>query len=194
MVYNKSMENTFKPTYLYIKQHLLTKKLYFGKTTKDPVKYLGSGKHWKRHIKEHGKEFIETLWYCLFLDQEELTKFALMFSELHNIVNNELWLNLKIEDGLMGGATTNGRKLSLETRKKIGFKAVGRKDSPATKIKRSISHMGNKNAVGSKGNSGHRYPILQCPYCFKMGGGGHMKLYHFDNCEVYRKEVKWNCL
>ena len=74
---------SFTPTYLYIKQHSITGKLYFGKTTsKDPVRYLGSGKHWLRHIKVHGKEHIETLWYCLFTEQEELTKFALLFSEM----------------------------------------------------------------------------------------------------------------
>ena len=38
-----------KPTYLYIKQHSVTKLKYFGKTTKkDPVKYLGSGIYCKK--------------------------------------------------------------------------------------------------------------------------------------------------
>ena len=58
-----------KPTYLYIKQHKITKLKYFGKTTKDPNKYLGSGKHWIRHIKKHGLE-IDTIWYQLFTDEK----------------------------------------------------------------------------------------------------------------------------
>lgn len=37
---------------LYIKIHNVTGLKYFGKTTKNnPEKYTGSGKHWKRHIK-----------------------------------------------------------------------------------------------------------------------------------------------
>jgi len=40
----------FQPTYLYIKQHTKTGKLYFGKTGNDPEKYLGSGTRWKRHL------------------------------------------------------------------------------------------------------------------------------------------------
>lgn len=52
----------YTPTYLYIKQHTITGKLYFGKTIKDPEKYMGSGTHWKRHINKHGKEHVETLW------------------------------------------------------------------------------------------------------------------------------------
>ena len=52
-----------KPTYLYIKQHTKTGLLYFGKTVNDPNKYHGSGKRWVKHIKKHGKQYIETLWY-----------------------------------------------------------------------------------------------------------------------------------
>ena len=44
----------FKPTYLYIKQHSITGKLYLGKTTKQNlIKYTGSGKYWLRHLKVH---------------------------------------------------------------------------------------------------------------------------------------------
>lgn len=38
---------TFEPTYLYIKQHSITGKLYFGKTVKNPEKYNGSGSPWR---------------------------------------------------------------------------------------------------------------------------------------------------
>lgn len=33
----------YKPTYLYIKVHSITGMKYFGKTTKNPIKYDGSG-------------------------------------------------------------------------------------------------------------------------------------------------------
>lgn len=94
---------TFTPTYLYIKQHSVTGLLYFGKTTKiNPNKYAGSGKHWLRHIKKHGRKYIETLWYCLFIDQIELIKFATNFSIQENIVESELWANIINENGLDG--------------------------------------------------------------------------------------------
>lgn len=44
----------FRPTFLYIKQHTITGKLYFGKTSKNLDKmlsYKGSGKYWLDHIK-----------------------------------------------------------------------------------------------------------------------------------------------
>jgi hypothetical protein len=51
----------FKPTWLYIKQHNLTKLKYFGKTiNKDPVKYKGSGKHWTRHINKYGNDVMDS--------------------------------------------------------------------------------------------------------------------------------------
>lgn len=121
--------STFKPTYLYIKQHSITGKLYFGKTIKNPMKYLGSGKLWLRHIKTHGKEYVETLWYCLYYDLDELSKFALMYSEQENIVESDEWLNLKFENGLDGGSSVgigngvvgkkikNRKRISQESRK-----------------------------------------------------------------------------
>jgi len=92
-----------KPTYLYIKQHKITGLKYFGKTTKDPLTYLGSGKHWRRHIKKHGIKFVETIWHQLFINKEELIKYALDFSKNFDIVNSKEWANLKEENGLDGG-------------------------------------------------------------------------------------------
>ena len=190
--------NNFQPTYLYIKQHSVTKKCYFGKTAKlDPIKYLGSGTRWLRHIKLHRKEFVETLWYCLFLDQEELTKFALMFSEQQDVVKSEDWLNMKIEDGLDGRdpASMVGNKYALGSKGPLGFKhtpetcaiqsaistgnknALGFKHTTETCIKVSIGLMGNKNSLG------YEHPKVICPYCKLEGASNLMKRYHFDNCK-----------
>jgi len=49
-------------THLYIKRHVETGMMYFGKTSKkDPYAYNGSGVLWKRHIKKHGDN-IQTIW------------------------------------------------------------------------------------------------------------------------------------
>lgn len=92
----------FKPTFLYIKQHSITGLLYFGKTTKNPEKYKGSGKHWKRHLNKHGSRHVTTLWYCLFYDHKDCSDFAIMFSEINSIVESEDWANLIAENGTDG--------------------------------------------------------------------------------------------
>jgi hypothetical protein len=93
-----------KLTHLYIKQHSVTGLKYFGKTTKeDPVSYLGSGIHWKRHIKKHGTEHVKTLWYQSFQDEKSLIDYATKFSKENNIVESKEWANLKEENGLDGG-------------------------------------------------------------------------------------------
>ncbi len=60
--------------------------LYFGKTQRTDVeKYTGTGNYWLKHLKIHGKQYIETLWYCLFYDKKEIEKFALNFCIQENI-------------------------------------------------------------------------------------------------------------
>lgn len=124
----------FKPTYLYIKQHLITGKLYFGKTTqKDPVKYKGSGSYWKNHLKCHGDKVV-TLWYELFTDKDELVKFATTFSDEMNIVESQSWANQQTENGL---DVRLGVKFSTETIQKLSDSHKGRKHSDETKQKMS---------------------------------------------------------
>lgn len=90
-------------TYLYIKEHSLTGLKYLGKTANDPYKYSGSGKHWMRHIKKHGKEHIKTLWVSEpFTNKDLLVEFATFMSQELNIVNSDKWANLIVENGLDG--------------------------------------------------------------------------------------------
>jgi hypothetical protein len=97
--------DNFKPTFLYIKQHTETGKLYFGKTTKKNVeRYTGSGIHWGRHTTAHGKDKVVTLWYCLFTDIETLVGTAVTMSEIMDITGSDDWLNFKPENGLDGGS------------------------------------------------------------------------------------------
>ena len=143
----------FHPTYLYVKQHSITKKCYFGKTTKiDPIKYLGSGKYWRRHIKKYGVEFVETLWFKLFTDEHECTSIALLFSEQQDIVSSKVWLNMIPENGM--GGSPNGVKHSQASRNKMSLAAEGNKKrlginhSQESKDKMSVSKIGNKHLLG----------------------------------------------
>ena len=141
----------FKPTYLYIKRHSVTGMLYFGKTTQNPEKYYGSGTRWKYHISNHGKEHVETLWYCLFLDFETINSFALAFSLENKIVESDVWANLVIEDcvgGKCGPMPAEVRaKISVakqvtsdKTRERMRLSSKKRAaPSEETRLKRSIS-------------------------------------------------------
>lgn len=164
-----SIYREFKPTYLYIKQHTVTGKLYFGKTTrnhKSLLAYTGGGTIWKRHIRKHGKEYVETLWYCLFYDEASIKEFALMCSEQWNIVESESWANLIVENGLNGTAVGHpggmkGKKHSKETRKLMSESAgrgknhhsFGLKHSEETKLNMSINRTGENNAMFGKKHS-----------------------------------------
>lgn len=185
----------FIPTYLYIKQHSITGKLYFGKTfdKRGPIKYPGSGTIWKRHIKKHSKEHVVTLWFYLFESKEELIEFALKFSNEMNIVNSDQWLNLIPENGL-GGYSFNGKTHTKETKIKMAKSAkASNHRNPENNLNRSKSLTGNSNALGlihsnkSKlkmrlAKIGSTQNIITCPHCQKSGGNT-MKRWHFDNCK-----------
>lgn len=207
---SKSIYQEFKPTYLYIKQHSITGKLYFGKTTnKNPEKYPGSGTMWKCHYKKHGKEFIVTLWCELFDNKEEIQEFALSFSKNMNIVESDSWLNLISENGLHGGSDagmhrsnearermsvaqlkvdrTNfispmtGKHHSTKSRKIMSEKATGRKRTTEENVAMSIA---------CRGINTEKQEIVECPHCNKIGGICLMHRYHFNNCKMKDINVK----
>lgn len=109
--------------FLYVKQHNLTGLKYFGKTTrKDPARYLGSGKYWKRHIKKYGYD-ISTINIWSFNTLEEASEFAIKFSVEHNIVESSEWANLIIENAADGGV--KGYKHTKESRLKMSESSKG---------------------------------------------------------------------
>ena len=198
-------------TYLYIKQHSVTGKLYFGKTIRNPEKYLGSGVHWLNHIRKHGTKHVVNLWYYLFETKEECTEFAIEFSNKMNIVESDQWLNLCVENGIGGPI---GYKHSDYNKNKISEKSLNRKWSEQSKLKASKSHSGKPKSEEHKANlrgpksdehkanmrkpksttenmKGPRGPIknphvwieVTCPHCGLNGKGTNMKRYHFDKCK-----------
>ena len=143
------MKSTFKPTYLYIKQHTQTGMKYFGKTSRTEKflieQYNGSGKHWTNHIKKHGTT-IQTTWYELFDDEKDCMEFAIFFSEEMNIVKSKQWANEKPENGINGGS--NGRpgwNPGNQTRELWKQQRTGKIASNATKQLMSDKQIGEKN-------------------------------------------------
>ena len=98
------MSDLFNPTWLYVKVHNKTGLKYLGKTIQNPYFYDGSGKHWKSHLKKHGKD-ITTLWVHKYDDQSLLKEEALFFSKIYDVVNSKEWANKIVEDGSTGGNT-----------------------------------------------------------------------------------------
>lgn len=189
----------FIPTYLYIKQHSITGKLYFGKTTsKNLEKYLGSGIRWTNHIKKHGKNFVTTVWYCVFFDKESIQEFALNFSRQERIVESGEWLNLKDENGLDGGFSEQCRIASIKAntgkihKPEVGLarsrKLKGRPRTEAAKLslrkpKSDTSNMRASKSDSHKDNMKQPQLLVICPHCNKTGGHKTMPRWHFDNCK-----------
>jgi hypothetical protein len=165
----------FIPTYLCIKQHAITGKLYLCKTTKkDPIKYKGSGKHWKSHIKKHGKEHVVTLWYQLYDNVFDLVADSLGMSIAFNIIKSDSWLNLIFESGLHGG---NRGRNSNEINSKIRNSLLGHKLSEETKLKisKTLTGQPSKNkgkhlSIDTKNKlslalKGKIHPRIICEIC-----------------------------
>lgn len=180
---------TFKPTFLYLKQHSITGKRYFGKTSRSEHdllnNYHGSGVYWNNHINKHGKEHVMTVWYELFTEQSDIVDFATFFSESEDIVNSLRYANSTPEDGLNGWAI--GNTLGLLHKDKLkGPQTVEHREklSKANKDK----PQGPQTAEHSRKISESKKDIPQkqvvCPHCSKSGGISMMYRWHFDNCKL----------
>lgn len=134
--------------YLYVKQHSITKLKYFGKTMKrDPFKYLGSGTRWLKHINKHGKNQVVTLDVWGFDDEELCSRFALEFSEKHNIVDSAEWANLRPENGIDGLPANFNGHMTPERRKQhsIRWKENNPNNLPGAREKMRARVLGDKN-------------------------------------------------
>ena len=119
---------------LYVKTHNITGLKYFGKTVKNPFKYRGSGKYWKRHLAKHGNN-VTTEVVAVFDNEEDASAFAIEFSLKNNIVEDESWANLIVEnakDGLpvghKGHVFTEDQKIAMSIASKAFWARDGVKE------------------------------------------------------------------
>lgn len=92
-----------KPTRLYIKQCPHCGLKYFGKSTQDNIEhYQGSGIRWRQHLEKHGVEPVH-LWNSDWYYDKSISRFALKFSRINQIVKSTKWANLVEENGINGG-------------------------------------------------------------------------------------------
>lgn len=101
---------SIRPTRLYIKQCPHCGLKYFGKSTQEDIeRYNGSGTRWINHLKYHNVDPVH-LWTSEWYNDTSISKFALRFSRMNNIVSSESWANLKEENGLNGGFDSSSAK------------------------------------------------------------------------------------
>lgn len=99
-------EDLKAPTRLYIKQCSHCHLKYFGKSSqKDLHNYRGSGIYWTKHLDRHNASS-KHLWNSEWYYDTSIIRFAKKFSAINNIVESNEWANLRIEDGMDGGDTS----------------------------------------------------------------------------------------
>jgi hypothetical protein len=201
LLINNVMKNITSTT-LYVKQHNKTGLKYFGKTIqRDPEKYKGSGLYWEEHLKIHGND-ISTVWTKTFDDKQQLTEFAIKFSEENNIVNSDEWANLKPENGLDGatpghtyGKANKGKKLgplsdSHRANVSAGLKGntnakglAGYTQSQDHVDKRMKAHRGVKKGPQTAEHIASRFEKKQCIYCKAYFSPTNFSRWHGENCK-----------
>lgn len=191
--------------YVYRKTHNITGLMYVGKF--QPRKgltvesYEGSGLHWKRHLKKHGKD-ITTEVLGVFEDQEEATEFALFISEELDIVNSVNYANLKPENARDGGsdpcvytpeAREKMRQAKLKTIAEKGTDWLSRPHTEEAKAKMSAKAKervargymppnAGKMAGWNKGLKTGPQKKHKCESCGKMVASTWIKRHKENNC------------
>ena len=152
---------------------------------KNPFRYRGSGKLWKRILDRHPEYTITTEIVGHFNSNDELRSVGLKYSILHNIVEDAGWANCIPEVG-DGGPTVQGRiRITNEYSERlidpsepiphgwrVGGKKRGRRPIEVTsKIVQSQKGQKRSSEICDKFKqswaSGNRKPIpkKQCPVC-----------------------------
>jgi ribosomal protein L37AE/L43A len=174
-----------KKTYIYVKQSPKGL-LYLGKTVQDPYRYKGSGLRWENHLKAHGVTANDIKTWILHetTSLEEIERLGLYYSSLFNVVESDIWANMKEETG--GGGFPSGerhpwfgRKKTLEHRQKLSITSKGNKSSLGKK------HSDETKRKQSEAHKGKTYEKVECPHCHKMVAHIKAKQWHFDNCPTY---------
>lgn len=99
---------------LMVKTHLVTGLKYLCVTVRDGYqKYSGSGKEWKKHLKENGHQITTELLFESD-NKEEFSEVCIQKSIEYDVVNSNDWANKVLERG--GGeylVDENGKRITL---------------------------------------------------------------------------------
>jgi len=149
--------------YLYVKTHNKTGLKYLGKTKSNPFTYLGSGKMWKLHLKEYGKDHTtEILKICQ--TSKQLKIWGRYYSTLWNVIQSKNWANLIPETG--GGP---GASKGTKNHKGKNNPMFGKKHSEKIRLE-SKQRRAKTNSERRWYNNGIKTAFLkECPAGWKQG-------------------------
>jgi len=177
-----------------VKTHSVTGLKYLCQTRrKDPIKYTGSGKHWRLHLKKHGYTFTTEI-IGTYATKEELKIAGVAYSLLHNVVSSSAWANLRVEDG-DGGDTSNteGYLIGMSKRRSYagqGNPNFGRVGSWANKVGPQLNKTWYTNGTSelltfSKPEGWVEGRLkYNCNHCNKQLNLVNFKRWHGENCKV----------
>lgn len=158
---NTSPKTGFLPTALIVFTHQKTGLKYFAKTTRihEMHLYKGSGLHWKRHLKMHGRS-VDASVLGFYFKEEACVKAALDFSEKNNIKESDEWANLVLENGLDGGASGVGSYWYGKPSHSLGAKRpwVGKSGAENPMYGKPSAMRGKQNLGASKALKGRPRP------------------------------------
>ena len=161
---------TFK---LYVKTHSTTGLKYLGFTAKDdPHKYPGSGFHWRKHLKCHGKKYTTDI----ILETDDLQMIrdqGIYYSQLWDVVKSANWANEKPESGPGVIHSPEMIRKQLETKRRNGTLNSNTPESIA-KAKASKEARGLING---------KNPDLECVHCHRVISLGNHIRWHGDKCK-----------
>jgi hypothetical protein len=200
---------------LYIKTHSVTGLKYLGFTAKeDAHKYTGSGFHWRKHLKVHGKYYTTEI--LLETDDLQLIREqGTHYSQLWDIVKSDHWANEKPETGPGVIPTPAMVQKQLETKRQNGTLNVNTPESVArAKRTRELNNTTLKNPViadkmratkqkngtlnantpetvaktkaskAARGIVNGKNPDLECLHCHKVISLGNHNRWHGDRCKL----------
>lgn len=179
--------------YLMIKTHATTGFKYLCQTRrKDPYSYLGSGTHWRLHLKKHGNN-ITTEIIGEYENKKLLKEAGIYYSNFYNIVESTQWANLRIEDG-DGGDTSNtsGYIIGMKNRRSYVGDAnpnFGKVGSWANKVGPQLNKVWYNNGLNELLTNDKPEGWLngrlktQCEHCNIACNTINFKRWHGDKCK-----------
>jgi len=190
------METITHTSFVYKWIHLPTGKWYIGSRTAKGCHpqdgYISSSQLIKPLIKQNPTEWKREI--IKTGGPEEMIKLETTLLESLDAKHNPMSFNQHNGDGKF---TRTGVKVSEETRKKQSESKLGKKRKPFTEQTRDKirqAKLGSNNPSYGKtpseetkeklrqANQGKK-ETFTCPHCGKVGSGGSMTRWHFDNCK-----------
>jgi hypothetical protein len=151
----------FQPTALLVMTHNVTGLQYFCKTTRlhEIHTYKGSGVHWKRHMRKHGRN-VSVGVLGVYYEEARCASAAEKFSVENGIVASDRWANLINENGYDGAPSGKNHPMYGKPSPCIGQKRphVGKRGADNPMYGKPSAMCGKSNIGASEKLKGRNRP------------------------------------